>query len=155
MTSERNKSVQVRTAAYQMVRRLRTELNIVLFTGRFRFVARRRNGLFRRSGFFADTEHVAGAALGVQQESFAGSVNFAAQAVDIDFDQVGKGIEVFVPDVFGDFSAADDASGVADEVFEQRVFLVGKRDAAIAASGNLRGGIERQIRDGQLRGFEF
>src|SRR6266436_9175259 len=131
MTSERNKSVQVRTAAYQMVRRLRTELNIVLFTGRFRFVARRRNGLFRRSGFFADTEHVAGAALGVQQESFAGSVNFAAQTIDVDFDQVGERIEVFVPNVFSNFSATDDASGVADEIFEQRVFRVGQGNVAI------------------------
>src|ERR1700745_3223685 len=116
MTSERNKSVQVRTAAYQMVRRLRTELNIVLFAGRFRFVARLLlGGLFGRSGFLADSEHVAGAALGVQQGSFPGRVNFAAQAMDIDFDQVGEGIEVFVPDMFGNFSAAHDTSGIADE----------------------------------------
>src|SRR6266481_8532929 len=149
MTSERNKSVQVRTAAYQMVRRLRTELNIVLLAGRFRFVARLLlGGLFRRSRFLADSEHVAGAALGVQQRSLPGRINLAAQAIDIDFDQIGEGIEVFVPNVLGNFSAADDASGVADEIFEQRIFLVGKRNAAIATSGDLRGGVEGQVGDG-------
>src|SRR6266853_963715 len=149
MTSERNKSVQVSTAAYQMVRRLRTELNIMLSARGFRSVAQLRcRGGFRRNGLVVDAEHVAGAAFGVQQGSLFGSVNFAAQAIYVDFDQVGEGIEVFVPNVFGNFSAADDASGVAGEIFEQRVLLVGEGNLAIGAGSDLRGGIERQVGDG-------
>src|SRR6267154_1147606 len=71
MTSERNKSVQVRTAAYQTVSRLRTELNIMLSARGFQSVAQlHRCRGFRRNGLVVDAKHVAGAAFGVAWEIF-------------------------------------------------------------------------------------
>ena len=77
----------MRTAAYQTVRRLRTELNIVPPAGGFRFVSRRAwRRSFRWTDIAAWTEHITGASSGVQQGSFFGRINFAAQAVNVDFD---------------------------------------------------------------------
>src|SRR5260370_7952974 len=98
MTSERNKSVQVRTAAYQMVRRLRTELNIMLSARGFRSVAQLRCcGGFRRNRLFVDAEHVAGAAFGVQRRAPFSPPHFTPQTIFLTLHPVGASIQVLLP----------------------------------------------------------
>ena len=70
----------------------------------------------------------------MQKRDFLGTVNFAAQTVDVDLDQVGKGVELFVPYVFCNFRTPDDSIGVADKIFQQRVLLVSERNASPGAA---------------------
>src|ERR1700740_952160 len=122
MTSERSRSVQVRKAAYHRVRRLRTELSITFLRG----------GLFctivsqsaRLVGLVSQAQQVAGAAGGVEQRRVFRTVDFAAKAIYVHLDEIRERIELFIPNVLGDFGAADDSADVAHEKFEQRIFLV-------------------------------
>jgi hypothetical protein len=58
-----------------------------------------------------------------------GFVDLFAEALDIDVDEVGAGIEVVVPDVFADLDATEDAAGGAHEVFEEGELAGGELDA--------------------------
>src|ERR1700739_208201 len=94
------------------------------------------------AGGFIVAEDVPAAAAGLQQ-GFAGFLaGVPAQAVFVDFGEVGEGGVGLVPDVFGDFRAADDAAGVAGEIFEERVFLCGEGNGASAPLRGLRSGVE-------------
>src|ERR1700731_2208490 len=123
-----------RRPLYQRVMRERTESNMRLF----RSAGGLRGVLFPR--YFVVAEDVAAAAARLQQWLAGFFAQFPAEAVYINFDQVGKGIEGFIPDVFGDFRAADYTAGVAGEIFEERVFLGGEGNRASAALGGLRTG---------------
>src|SRR5947209_14289435 len=98
-------STNASTPTCQSVRRARTESSMSLFLGR---------------------EHVAFAAPCVQQFQFVPVINFTAQALHIDFDQIGEDVEVCVPDVRGDVCTPHHAVGVACEVFEQRILFGGQ-----------------------------
>src|SRR5215469_14993133 len=151
MKRERTTSVQQRTPAYHRVRRLRMELNIAFFGRRSVFGARGGSGNVRLgSRVRIESQHVAGAAAGVQQRGVGGRVDFAAQTIRIDLNQSGKGVELFVPNVLGDFRAADDSAGVADQKFEQRILLVGKRDVTSVPGRGLPGGVEGEGIDREL-----
>jgi hypothetical protein len=100
-------------------------------------------------------EDVAAAAAGLQERLAGFFAEFAAEPVYVDFDQVGKGVKGLVPDMFGDFRPADDAAGVAREIFKERVFLGGEGNGARAALGGLRSGVEFEIADDDARGAEF
>src|ERR1043165_3893447 len=91
------------TATYQSVRRDLTELNILTAVG--------------------GGQDVAFAAPCLEELLRVAIINLATQALDIDFDEIGEGIEVFVPDMLADLSPAQDSSGVARKIFEQPVFL--------------------------------
>src|SRR5579863_9175857 len=151
MTRERSKSVQVRTAAYQTVRRLRTELSIAFLGGGFSWAIAGERCL--RSSFVGQSQQVTGAAASVEQRRVLWAVNFAAKAIYVNFDEVGERIKLLVPNVLGDFRAADDAANAAHEKFEQRVFLVGERDVTASAASGLSGGVQRQRFYGKLRGL--
>ena len=56
-------------------------------------------------------------------------VNFSAYAIDVDLDQIGEGIERFIPNVLGDFCPPNDAAWVARQVFQEGIFLGRKRYA--------------------------
>jgi len=104
---------------------------------------------------FVVAEDVAAAAAGLEQGLAGFFAKFAAEAVHVDFNEVGKRIEGFVPDVFGDFGAADNAAGVAGEIFEERVFLGSERDGTRAAFRGLLSGVEFEIADYDTWGTEF
>src|SRR4029077_19161282 len=129
---------------YHKVRRTRTESSM-----RFSRTAARRRvaGLAARGGrgFRRGTENIAAAAASLKERLPVSVTEFAAKAVHVDFDEIGEGVEGLVPDVLGNFRAADDAVGIAGQEFEERIFLGGEGNEAIAALGRLRRGIELQI----------
>src|SRR5258708_20490680 len=85
------------------------------------------------AGCFVCAKYVAGVPPGLQEWLAGLFAKFATEAVYVDFDEVGEGIEGFVPNVFGDFRTANDAADVARKKFEQRVLLRGERDGTRAA----------------------
>src|SRR6186713_2990192 len=84
-------------------------------------ISARRN-VEERSVLARSTEAISDAADGVDQRIGLGIVDLAADAPDIDVDDVGGGIEVQVPDMLEQHRAGDHAALVADEVFEQLEF---------------------------------
>src|SRR5260221_10057287 len=89
------------------------------------------------AGCFVVAKYVAAARLGLQEWLAGLFAKFATEAVYVDFDEVGEGIEGFVPDVLGDFRTANDAADVARKKFEQRVLLRSEGDGTRAASRGL------------------
>src|SRR5687768_9724034 len=96
------------TSAYQSVRRERTE-SIIAVGGQ---------------------EKVARAAAGVDQLDRVAVVDLAAEALHVDLDQVGEGVEAGVPDVFGDVRAAEHLPRAAGHELQQRILLRGEVDDA-------------------------
>src|SRR5215510_1260441 len=74
-------------------------------------------------------------------------IYFAPQPLHVDLDQIGEGIEVLLPDVFGDLGAADDLAGAPRQVFKERVFLRGQLDLTPAASDSARPHVDAEIGD--------
>src|SRR5271169_4680607 len=110
----RSTSTRPRTMLYQRVRRTRTESSMW-----FSQTAggRRITALFviQGSGLRVSTEDVSAASPGSQQ-GLAGIVTqLAAQPVHIDFNEIGEGVEGFVPDVLSNLRPAHDAPGIAHQ----------------------------------------
>src|SRR5258708_13788110 len=72
-----------------------------------------------RSVLTRSTDAISDAADGMDQRIGLGIVDLAADAPDIDVDDVGGGIEMQVPDMLEQHRARDDAALIADEIFEQ------------------------------------
>src|SRR5216684_4489884 len=83
----------------------------------------------------------------VNQLDLAFAVDDAAEAADVDLDQVREGIEIVVPDVLGDLFAAHDPAGIYREIFEQRVLLGGQGQLVAAARDAMRARIEAKVAD--------
>ena len=58
-------------------------------------------------------------------------VHLVAQVVDVNFNDVGTGLKVDVPYLFGDFSFGNNPLLVADKIFHQGKFLWRLRVMAI------------------------
>src|SRR4051794_26116601 len=56
-----------------------------------------------------DRKHIALAAAGVDEARGTGSIQLGAQALDIDIDDVGEGVEALFPDVLRNVLAPDHA----------------------------------------------
>src|SRR5262245_14757422 len=105
--------------AYQNVSRARTELNIASGALELRFSTRRS----RRWGsslcivglLFDNAEHIPRASARVQKRNIFRTVNLPPQTVDVNFDKIRKRVELFVPHVFRNFGAPDNAIRVAHE----------------------------------------
>ena len=54
------------------------------------------------------------------------AVNFIAQVIDIDINDIGEGVKINVPYMLGYHGAGDDIAGIAHQIFQQRVFLDGQ-----------------------------
>src|SRR4051794_13523661 len=92
-------------------------------------------------------EDVAGSAEGMDQLRVRIAVDGAPQSPDVDLDEVREGIELLVPDVFGDLLAPDDAAGVSAEVFEQRVLLRRQRQLRAGARDAVRARVDAEVGD--------
>src|SRR6266851_2984874 len=152
-------STTASTPVYQRVRRTRIESSMALPGRRNRLDTLPRQSTFvcRLRGVRIDqwTKQVTRAATGMEQ-GFAGiGVNFAADAVDVDFDQVRKGIKSFIPNMLGDFRASHDAAGVTRKIFEQGVLFGGKRHASPGPGNALGASIQDEISDRNLRRAKF
>src|SRR5258708_20435046 len=88
--------------------------------GFFRSAGILRGVLF--AGGFVVAEDIAAAAASLQERLAGLLAQFSAETVYVNFDQVGKGIEGFVPDMFGDFGTADYPTGIAAERSEEGLF---------------------------------
>src|SRR6185312_4049395 len=69
----------------------------------------------------AVTDHVSGAAHGVDKGGVEIAIDLGAQSRHMHVDDVGLRVEVIVPDVFQQHGAGDDLAGVLHEIFEQPV----------------------------------
>src|SRR5450432_2858616 len=101
-------------ATYQTVSRTRTELNIIGGppSGSLPFVS-----------VAVESENIPGASPRMQKWFHSASINLAPKAIDIDLDQIRKGIELFVPHMLRDFSAAHDSAGVARHKLHECILL--------------------------------
>src|SRR6266850_1102441 len=75
-------------------------------------------------------KHVPPATNCMKQLAGMAFIDLAPKALDIDFDQVGEGVESFIPDVFGDLGTAHHSINMPGKVFQKRVFFAGKRNRA-------------------------
>ena len=76
-------------------------------------------------------------------------VDFAAQARDVDVNDVGLRVKVVFPHFFEEHGAGDDLAGVAHQVFEQAEFARLQVDFAAAARDFALEAIELQVGDFQ------
>ena len=76
----------------------------------------------------AVTDHVSGAAHGMQQRLVEALVDLAAQPRDVHVDDVGLRVEVVVPHVLEQHGARHHLAGVLHQVFEQAEFARLQRD---------------------------
>src|SRR3981081_504554 len=75
-------------------------------------------------------QHITLAASSVNQRLLRAVINLPAETLYIDVDDVGKGIEVLVPNVVGNLSAAQDLTLVKHQQLEQCIFLRSEFDDA-------------------------
>src|SRR3569623_1936213 len=102
-----------------------------------------------RSVLARSTEAISDAADGVDQRIGLGIVDLAADAPDIDVDDVGGGIEVQVPDMLEQHRAGDDAALVAHEIFEQLEFPRQQRNLAAMTARTAGEQVDGEIADPQ------
>src|SRR5215831_8215612 len=76
-------------------------------------------------------------------------VDLAAQASDIDVDDIGRGIEMQVPDVLQKHRPRDDAARVAHQIFQQLELLRQKLDILAVPARGSRDQVDREIADAQ------
>ena len=99
----------------------------------------------------AHVERISRATVGANQLQQVPVVYLAAQALDVDLDQVGHRVEAVVPDVFGNVRTANDVTPPASEILEQGVFLrrqLNHPTGPLDASGTR---VDRQILESQDR----
>src|SRR5437899_2790082 len=104
-----------------------------------------------RSALARSTDTEPDAADGMDERIGLLAVNLAADAPDVDVDDVGGGIEVEIPDVLQQQRARHDLALVANEILENLKFARQELDAAPAARYRARDEIEFEIADAQHR----
>src|SRR3954452_7349256 len=79
----------------------------------------RRTVVVRQSCAILFTDHVSGAANGVEERVGVALIDLAAQPRHVHVDDVGLGVEVIVPDVFEQHGTGHHLAGVLHQIFEQ------------------------------------
>src|ERR1700759_5349436 len=70
-----------------------------------------------------DAEYIAFAAPRMNQRRLKILIDLLTQPPHININDVGKRVEVFVPDVFGDVAAVNKLTGVQDKEFQQGILF--------------------------------
>src|SRR6266852_349993 len=91
-------------------------------------------------------QHIAFAASRVNQWLARAVINLPAETLYIDIYDVGKGIEVLVPNVLGNLGATQDLTLMKHQQREQGIFLRGEFNDVSAAGRRVVHGVERKIR---------
>src|SRR5580692_11918264 len=84
--------------------------------------------------FLGMLEHVADATNGMDERARRVMVHFAAQAINMDVHDVGRGINPHTPDVVQNHRASYHTAFVAAEILQQRKFLRGQLQQVVAPS---------------------
>src|SRR5437899_635667 len=123
----------------------------------FRSMARRSTLVLGIGGIRIDrrAKEVPSATARMEQRLAGIRVNFPSHAINVNFNQIRKGIEGLIPDVLRDFRTSYYAAGVARKIFEQSILFGSERHASAGPGDALRGGIQGQIRDGNFSGTKF
>src|SRR5277367_3143343 len=87
-----------------------------------RIASARRKAVARNSLPSAVTNHITGAADGVEQRRVEITIDLGPQARHVHVDHVGLRIEMIIPDVFEQHGAGDHLAGVLHQIFEQPEF---------------------------------
>src|SRR5438132_12154601 len=95
------------------------------------------------------TEAIPDAANGMDQRIGLLVVDLAADAADIDIDDVGRRIEMKIPDVLKQHGARYDAALVADQIFEQLKFAGKQIDFPAAPACGAVDQVDLEIADPQ------
>src|SRR5690349_9348129 len=101
------------------------------------------------SALVRSTEAVPDAAYGVDQRIGLLVIDLAAQPPDIDVDDVGRRVEMQVPDVLQQHGAGDHAALVADEIFQQLELLGQELHVLAVTAGGARDQVDGEIADPQ------
>src|SRR5215468_7546648 len=89
-------------------------------------------------------KHISRAAASVKQRLVRGRIDFAPNAIHVDLDQIGEGVEFFIPDVLGDFRPANDTAGVSGEKLYERILFSRKRHCFASTRYALPNGVHNQ-----------
>src|SRR5208337_4749525 len=92
---------------------------------------------------FADL--IANTTNGANERAIGARVNFLAQVIDVDIDDVRNAIGVHAPDFFDDGIAGDGAAGMAEEIFQERIFLGTQLNGLSIAADFVRDAIHLEI----------
>ena len=95
------------------------------------------------------TDHVSGAADGVQERLAEALVDLGAQPRDVHVDDVGLRIEVIVPDVLEQHGAGHHLAGVLHQIFEQAELARLQRDRLAAARDRVAEPVELEVADAE------
>src|SRR5579862_5289575 len=90
-------------------------------------------------------EDVAYATDGVDERPCRILVHLAAQAIDMDIDHVGCGINPHAPNMIQDHCPSYDPAGVSAQIFEKRKFLRSQLKQVIAASSLVTQQVQLQV----------
>src|SRR5258708_693437 len=90
-------------------------------------------------------QHVTLAASRVNQRLIRPVINLPPETLYVDVDDVRKGIEVLVPNVFGNLGATQNLTLMKHQQLEQSIFFRSEFDDARAAGRRVVHGIERKI----------
>src|SRR6185312_2011224 len=107
----------------------------------------RRTVVVRQSWANLFTDHVSGAAYGVEERVGVALVDLAAQPGHVDVDHVGLRIEVVVPDIFEQHGAGHHLAGILHQIFEQAELARLQQNTLAAALDLARQPVEAQIAD--------
>src|SRR5262249_7951005 len=120
-------SARASTPMYQSVSRVRTVSSMAFLPAR--------------------GEQIALAAQRADQFQPVAVVNLAPQSLDINLNQVGKRVEVFVPHVLADLCAGDDLARAPREILQQRVLFASQVDSAAGALNLMSARVNCQVGD--------
>src|ERR1700730_6740028 len=95
------------------------------------------------------TEHVPYATNRMDQRIGLLAVDLATHAPDIDVDDIGRGIEMQIPDVLQQHRPGYDAALVANQIYEKLEFPGEQQDVPAAPARGPRHQVDREIADAQ------
>src|SRR5262245_21746247 len=101
------------------------------------------------SALVRSTEAVPDAANRMDQRIGLLVIDLAAQAPDIDVDDIGRRIEMKIPDVLQQHRPRDDAALIAHQIFQELKFLGQKLDVLAVPAHGPRDQVDRKIADTQ------
>src|SRR5574337_1095924 len=139
-TTEKTMRTMARAVPYQRVSRTRSGIGQLLVAGDELIPSQsllvglaisepRHESDGRFGTVLVGLQHIPATANGMDQFLGSASIDLIPKVVDIDIDDVGEGVEVLIPHVFGDHGPGEYTAAMAHQIFEQRVLFQRQIDA--------------------------